>query len=308
VYDMNTNKLKMLNLFGNGLIGRINVYHDELPESMQPVVTYSSLYYIKDHLGSIRITVDKLGNVRNAQDYYPYGEIMQNFEYGAINEKYKFTEKERDTETGYDYFKARYYDSELEKWLQVDPLSEKYWGWSPYNYSFNNPLRYFDPDGKWPEKIHNKILYEAFKDILTSREIIILQQASKFVDEDQSSIGQFKHAMREKGETVEVARNRMYEYINIKRQEFIEGKGDAALFSLGEALHPIMDITSPSHEGFQQWDENFFFPPKEFNFLTLLKAGVHIIREFKINDERFDLTVRLLRDFYKTSIELKGEK
>jgi len=101
VYDMNTNKLKMLNLFGNGLIGRINVYHDELPESMQPVVTYSSLYYIKDHLGSIRITVDKLGNVRNAQDYYPYGEIMQNFEYGAINEKYKFTEKERDIETSY---------------------------------------------------------------------------------------------------------------------------------------------------------------------------------------------------------------
>jgi len=89
----------MLNLLGLGLIGRVKFYWDDLPE--RPFFTYSSLYYIKDHLGSIRITVDKLGNVRKAQDYYPYGEIMQNFEYGAINEKYKFTEKERDIETSY---------------------------------------------------------------------------------------------------------------------------------------------------------------------------------------------------------------
>ncbi|MBW7843483.1 MAG: RHS repeat-associated core domain-containing protein [Ignavibacterium sp.] len=65
-----------------------------------------------------------------------------------LNTKYKFTSKERDVETGYDYFGARYYDSRIGRWLQVDPLAEKYFGWSPYNYTMCNPLIFLDPDGK----------------------------------------------------------------------------------------------------------------------------------------------------------------
>lgn len=35
------------------------------------------------------------------------------------------------------------------RWLSVDPLADKYPGWSPYHYSLNNPLRYIDPNGMW---------------------------------------------------------------------------------------------------------------------------------------------------------------
>ena len=46
-----------------------------------------------------------------------------------------------------DYFGARLYDSDLGRWTIIDPLWEKYYGWSPYNYCLNNPLTYLDPNG-----------------------------------------------------------------------------------------------------------------------------------------------------------------
>jgi RHS repeat-associated protein len=94
------------------------------------------------------MTLNENSEIVSAQDYYPYGEILRSYTLGSgANNKYYFTEKERDTETNYDYFGARYYDSELARWLQVDPLADKYPGWSPYNYTVNNPLRFIDPDG-----------------------------------------------------------------------------------------------------------------------------------------------------------------
>ena len=59
-----------------------------------------------------------------------------------------FTGKERDSETGFSYFGARYYDSDLMTgWLSVDPMKDKYPGLSPYNYCALNPIRVIDPNG-----------------------------------------------------------------------------------------------------------------------------------------------------------------
>ena len=144
VYDWVTGKLKLVNLYGNGLIGKVNVSYDA-----QNNRTDARQYYFKDHLGSIRMILNaNTFDIAGAQDFYPYGEILRQYTTGGnVNDKYKFTEKERDTETNYDYFGARYYDSELARWLSVDPLADKYPGWSPYNYCLNNPLIIVDPDG-----------------------------------------------------------------------------------------------------------------------------------------------------------------
>ncbi len=145
----------MINLYGNGLLGRVDVNwisktcYDEFGN---PYTCYDRkderFFYFKDHLGSIRMTLDSTSNIVSAQDYYPYGEILRQYTLGSgVNDKYKFTEKERDTETNYDYFGARYYDSELIRWTTVDPLADKYPGVSPFVYCFNNPLRFIDPNG-----------------------------------------------------------------------------------------------------------------------------------------------------------------
>lgn len=59
-----------------------------------------------------------------------------------------FTGKERDEETGFGYFGARYMDHELTTmWLSVDPMADKYPSISPYAYCAWNPVKLVDPDG-----------------------------------------------------------------------------------------------------------------------------------------------------------------
>ena len=60
-----------------------------------------------------------------------------------------FTGKEKDTETGYGYFGARYMDHELmTMWLSVDPMADKYPSISPYAYCAWNPIKLVDPNGE----------------------------------------------------------------------------------------------------------------------------------------------------------------
>ena len=63
--------------------------------------------------------------------------------------RFTFTGKERDPETGYSYFGARYYDCDLSGlFFSVDPMSDKYPSLSPYAYCAWNPLKLVNPDGR----------------------------------------------------------------------------------------------------------------------------------------------------------------
>ena len=69
---------------------------------------------------------------------------------------FTFTGKERDAETGYSYFGARYYDSDISGlFLSIDPMADKYPSISPYAYCAWNPMKLVDPDGRdWYEYVH----------------------------------------------------------------------------------------------------------------------------------------------------------
>ncbi|MCC5916619.1 MAG: RHS repeat-associated core domain-containing protein [Cryomorphaceae bacterium] len=83
--------------------------------------------------------------------YSPWGETLQadNSWRGKFSSPFKFTGHIEDEETGLTYAGARYYPARESQWLSVDPLAEKYPTLTPYNYVANNPVVYFDPDGRW---------------------------------------------------------------------------------------------------------------------------------------------------------------
>ena len=68
----------------------------------------------------------------------------------GAEERFLTTQHERDVETGFDYRGARFYDGEAARFLSLDPLAAEFPEWSPYNYGFDNPILFIDPDGRMP--------------------------------------------------------------------------------------------------------------------------------------------------------------
>jgi RHS repeat-associated protein len=107
-------------------------------------------YYYSDHLGSASVITDANANVTERYFYYPYGGVL--YSSGSDSNRYKFTGKERDAESGLDYFGNRHYGSSFGRFMQADePFNDQNThdpqSWNLYTYVRNNPLRYTDPAG-----------------------------------------------------------------------------------------------------------------------------------------------------------------
>ncbi len=119
-------------------------------------------YLTADHLGSTRLVTNGTGGVVERRDYLPFGEKIPapsgsprlsvagyTADSGVTQ---SFTSKERDAETGLDYFGARYYSGAQGRFTTTDkPLADQHaedpQSWNLYSYVRNNPLRYTDPTG-----------------------------------------------------------------------------------------------------------------------------------------------------------------
>jgi RHS repeat-associated protein len=118
---------------------------------------YNYDYYLKDHLGNIRVvfTGDGNGNAEALQvnNYYPFDmRFNQAPEKQSQSNDYLYNGKELQKFglNWYDYG-ARMYDAQIGRWHTQDPKAEKYYFQSPYVYAANNPIRYIDWMGLGPE-------------------------------------------------------------------------------------------------------------------------------------------------------------
>jgi len=112
----------------------------------------TGLYYLHgDHLGTSTFVTNSMGDPTQFFLNLPFGETMLEQTDGTYNNPYKFNAKELDEDIGLYYYGARYYNPRLSIWYGVDPLAKKMPSWSPYSYSFDNPVRYTDPTGMIPQ-------------------------------------------------------------------------------------------------------------------------------------------------------------
>ncbi len=165
-----------------GRIDEVRVYNRALTASEVPTLPGGAgsspsgaeiNWLVTDHLGTPRLILDQTGALANVKrhDYLPFGEELfalglrtPSLGYSAGDSvRQQFTSKERDTETGLDYFLARYYSSTQGRFTSVDPynpivdsedatdfvtyLSQPQ-NWNRYGYVLNNPLKYVDPFGE----------------------------------------------------------------------------------------------------------------------------------------------------------------
>ncbi|MDC7139811.1 RHS repeat-associated core domain-containing protein [Bacteroides finegoldii] len=123
-----------------------------LENNFQDPDAYEKLqfYYHPDHLGSSSYITNLDGEVVQHIEYVPFGEVFIEERNSIWNTPYLFNAKEFDEETGLYYYGARYYDPRLSLWISTDAKQEENLNVSTYIYTFNNPIKYQDPDGNLP--------------------------------------------------------------------------------------------------------------------------------------------------------------
>jgi RHS repeat-associated protein len=148
-----------------------------------------------DNFGVLDIT----GPILEETHYYPFGLTMSAISaqaFGGIENKYRYNGKELQDELGlnwYDYG-ARMYDEQIGRWTSIDPLSEVSRRWSPYSYSYNNPIRFIDIDGMVPGDYYNRNGEHLGSDGIDDNKVYLADSKTVITNDDGTTTTTFNNA------------------------------------------------------------------------------------------------------------------
>ncbi|WP_109437142.1 DUF6443 domain-containing protein [Aquimarina sp. AU119] len=118
---------------------------------------FDYVYQFKDHLGNIRLSYKDVSTtstpqleIQEEKNYYPFGMTHSGYNTTVRGREhnYGYNGKEEQDELGeWLDFGARNYDASLGRWMNIDPLADQMRRHSPYNYAFDSPLMFIDPNG-----------------------------------------------------------------------------------------------------------------------------------------------------------------
>jgi RHS repeat-associated protein len=209
---------------------------------------------------------------REQISYKPFGEVKDRLYCTGSTDadaRLKYIGKQMDFETNLADHGVRKYDNTLGQFTSIDPLWEKYYGWTPYHYCINDPLGRKDDNGKWAPAIHEVIVRNACLGLgLTKNQVDAIVYGNVAVDDDQED--QSKHAMRSEGQSESEARKKANDFVNDNLQAF---DNTGKLYYLGQATHTTQDQYCPSHKGFQVWYDGGIVNP--LNWLHFLGDLYH---------------------------------
>lgn len=118
---------------------------DELLARHRP--SEGTAWYLTDRLGTVRDLADASGAIADHLDYDSFGVVVLETS-PAFGDRFRFTGRELDSETGLYYYRARYYDPRLGRFTSEDPLSFAAGDPNLYRYVGNSPLIFTDPSGQ----------------------------------------------------------------------------------------------------------------------------------------------------------------
>ncbi|PTQ98228.1 RHS repeat-associated protein [Mucilaginibacter yixingensis] len=107
-------------------------------------------YQLSNHMGSATLETDDAGHIISYEEYHPFGTSAYRVSKPGTDfslKRYRFSGKERDDETGFYYFGARYYAAWLGRWTSSDPGGFVS-GFNLFKYCSNSPVLFQDPNGK----------------------------------------------------------------------------------------------------------------------------------------------------------------
>jgi RHS repeat-associated protein len=216
-------------------------------------------YYFSDHLKTTDIVTDAQGNIKNESDFYPWGGELQFL--ANDSNHYKFTGKERDSETGLDYFGARYYSNGLGRFISADwsatPIPVPYADFSDpqslnlYGYVRGLPTTKADIDGHgfW-RKLWNS---QAFDGCWCEDADLKKHQAAEATKRQEAK----EHWEKQHpGESYEKYRRNTFMHTTFDFSPFGELSFGAEAFEVGEVSLSTRPVWARTAGGFVNWLKN----------------------------------------------------